>query len=156
MQIDSKNQTLQETDQKAVEAALRKQNKPAGKIKSRSNKVLPPPKYNPTASNSSLGKRKEPRDEACLYPEQTLRHQESRGLQKRRKTETSIERPRIGAFPEEGEKGQRKEDFIRSAHWSVNNRSSIPREILDLAPETALTIIQSRVPLPWSPTLTLE
>ena len=59
MQIDSDNETLQETVQKAVEAALRQQNKPAGK-KSRSNRVLPPQKYNPTASNSPLGKRKEP------------------------------------------------------------------------------------------------
>ena len=37
MQIDSENQTLQETVQKAVKAALRQQNKPAGKTKSRSN-----------------------------------------------------------------------------------------------------------------------
>ena len=84
MEIDSEKQTLQETVQKAVEAALRQQYKPAGKTKSRSNKVLPPQKYNPTASNSSLGKRKEPcRDEACLFPEQTLRHQEGQGLQNR-------------------------------------------------------------------------
>ena len=83
MQIDSENQTLQETVQKAVKAALRQQNKPAGKTKNRSTKVLPPQKYNPTASNSSVGKRKEPRDEACFHPEQTLRHQESQGLQKR-------------------------------------------------------------------------
>ena len=140
MQIDSENQTLQETVQKAVEAALRQQNKPAGKSKSRSTKVLPSQKYILTASNSSLGKRKEPcRDEACLYPKQTLQHQESQGLQKRQKTETPIEWTRmIGAFSEEGEKGQGKEDFIRSARWSVNNPSSIPREILDLAPETAL------------------
>ena len=142
MEIDSEKQTLQERVQKAVEAALRQQNKPAGKTKSRSNKVIPPQQYDPTTSNSSLGKRKEPyRDEACLYPEQTLRHQKSQGLQKRRKTETSIERTRIGSFPEEREGGQGKEDFIRSLSWSVNNPSSIPREILDLTPETALTII---------------
>ena len=148
MQIDSQNQTLQETVQKAVEGALQQQNKPVGKTKSRSTNVLPPQKYDPTASNSSLGKRKEPyRDEACLYPEQTLRHQESQGLQIRRKEETPVERSRIRTFSEEGEKGQGKEDFIRSARWSVNNPSSIPREILDLTLETALTIIQSRVPL---------
>src|SRR5205085_8162395 len=35
----------------------------------------------------------------------------------------------------------------RSKCWSVHNPSSIPREILDLAPETALSIIQSRVRL---------
>ena len=51
----------------------------------------------------------------------------------------------IRSFCKEGEEG--KEDFIRSCHWSVSNPSSIPREILDLAPETALSIIQSRVPL---------
>ena len=149
MEIDSEKQTLQETVQKAVEAALRQQNKPAGKTKSRSNKVLPSQKYNPTACNSSLGKRKEPyRDEACLYPEQTLRHQEGQGLQKRRKAEMPIEWTRIGSFSEKREEGEKgKEDFIRSARWSVNNPSSIPREILDLAPETALSIIQSRVPL---------
>ena len=44
MQIDSENQTLQETVQKAVEAALRQQNKPAGKSKSSSNKVYTIPK----------------------------------------------------------------------------------------------------------------
>ena len=60
MEIYSEKPTHQETVQKAVEAALRQQNKPAGKTKSRSNKVLPPQKYRPTASNSSLGKRKEP------------------------------------------------------------------------------------------------
>ena len=125
MEIGSEKKTLQETVQKAVEAALRQQNKPAGKTKSRSNKVLPPQKYSPTASNSSLGKRKEPcRDEACLYPEQTLRHKESQVLQKRRKAETPIERTRIGPFPEEREEGQGKLDIIRSARWSVNNPSS--------------------------------
>ena len=36
---------------------------------------------------------------------------------------------------------------MRSCRWSVSNPSSIPREIPDLAPETALSIIQSRVPL---------
>ena len=150
MEIDSEKQTLQETVQKAVEAALQQQNKPAGKTKSRSNKVLPPQKYEPTAANSSLGKRKEPdRDEACLYPEQTLRHKESQGHQKLQKAETPIERPRIGAIPEEREErqGQGKEDFVRSARWSVNNPSSIPRENLNLAPETALSIIQSRISL---------
>ena len=60
MQIDSENQTLQETVQKDVEAALRQENKPAGKTKSRGNKVVPPQKYNLIASNSSLGHRKEP------------------------------------------------------------------------------------------------
>ena len=58
-----------------------------------------------------------------------------------------IERTRIGSLQEKEEEGQGKEDFIRSARWSVNNPSSIPREILDLAPETALSIIQSRIPL---------
>ena len=48
-------------------------------------------------------------------------------------------------FRSEGEEG--KEDFIRSCRWSVSNPSSIPREILDLTPETALSIIQIRVPL---------
>ena len=148
MEIDSEKQTPQETVQKAVEAALREPNKPAEKTKSRSTKVLPPQKYNLAASNSSLGKRNEPcRDEACLYPEQTLRHQEGQGLQKRRKAETPIERTRIGSLQEKGEKGQGKEDFIRSARWSVNNPSSIPQEILDLTLETALSIIQSRVSL---------
>ena len=40
IEIDSEKQTLQETVQKAVEAVLQQQNKPAGITKSRSNKVL--------------------------------------------------------------------------------------------------------------------
>ena len=93
MEIDSENQTLQETVRKAVEAALWQQYKPAGKSKDRSKKVIPSQTYNPTASNSSLGKRKEPfGEEACAYPEQTHRHQKGHGLQKRRKAETPIER----------------------------------------------------------------
>ena len=149
MEIDSEKQTLQETVRKAVEAALRQQNKPAGKTKSRSNKVIPPQTYNLIAFNSSLGKRKEPiGEEACPDPEQTHQHKKGHGLQKRRKAEAPIEREWIASFSKEGEKGQEgKEDFIRSDCWSVNNPSSIPREILDLTPETALTIIQSRVPL---------
>ena len=36
---------------------------------------------------------------------------------------------------------------MRSKRWSVSNPSSIPKDILDLAPETALSIIQSGVRL---------
>ena len=109
MEIDSEKQTLQEMVQKAVKAALRQQNKPAGKTKSRSIKVLPSQTYSPIASNSSLGKWKEPhQDEACLYPEQTLRHQESQGLQKRRKAETPIERPRIRPSQKKEKKDKEK------------------------------------------------
>ena len=101
----------------------------------------------PIATNSSLGKRKEPWTEEVprsQHPEQTLQHK-SQGLPKRHKTETNCEQRGIGPFCKEGEEG--KEDFIRSCRWSVSNPSSIPREILDLAPGTALSIIQSRVSL---------
>src|SRR5437588_8688953 len=136
-------EALSVTVQKAVEAALRLQNKSVKKERGK-QRVLSTQRYNPTTTNSSLGKRKEPcREEGLLrhHPEQTLRHQ-SQGLPKRRKAETQNEREGIGARKEEGE-----EDLIRSKRWSVSNPSSIPREILDLAPETALSIIQSRVPL---------
>src|SRR5437588_7103548 len=136
-------EALSVTVQKAVEAALRLQNKSVKKARGK-QKVLSTQRYNPIATNSSLGKRKEPcREEGHLrqHPEQTLRHQ-SQGLPKRRKAETQDEWKGIGAREEEG-----KEDLIRSKRWSVHNPSSIPREILDLAPETALSIIQSRVPL---------
>jgi hypothetical protein len=126
-----------------MDAALRLQNKSVKKERGK-NKVPSSQRHNPIATNSSLGKRKEAyRDEVLLRqrPEQTLRHK-SQGLPKRRKTETQNEREGIGARSQEGE-----EDLIRSKRWSVSNPSSIPREILDLTPETALSIIQSRVPL---------
>ena len=148
MEVDGPvtSETLNETVAKAVAAALRQQNKPAGNKRGK-DKVRSAQRPTPIATNSSLGKRKEPEHEEVprrQHPEQTLRHQ-SQGLPKRRKTETECERRGIGPFTKEGQEGQ--EDLIRSKRWSVTNPSSIPREILDLAPETALSIIQSRVPL---------
>ena len=139
-------ETLTETVAKAVAAALRQQNKPAGN-KREKDKVRVAKNSDPIATNSSLGKRKEPFYEEVprgQHPEQTLQHK-SQGLPKRRKTEMNCKQRGIGSFCKEG--GEGKEDFIRSCRWSVSNPSSIPREILDLAPETALTIIQSRLPL---------
>jgi hypothetical protein len=140
-------EALSVTVQKAVDAALRLQNKSVKKERGKKKVQLPQKQY-PIAADSSLGKRKEPyRDEALLLrqnPENTLRH--SQGFpEKRRKTETRCKRDGFGSFEKEGQEG--KEDFIRSSRWSVSNPSSIPREILDLAPETALSIIQSRIPL---------
>ena len=146
MDTNPDRETLTETVAKAVAAALRQQNKPAGNKRGK-DKVRAAKSSAPIATNSSLGKRKEPwteevpRGQQC---EQTLRHK-SPGLPKRRKTETDCEQRGIRSFCKEGEEG--KEDIIRSCRWSVSNPSSIPREILDLAPETALSIIQSRVPL---------
>ena len=139
-------ETLTETVAKAVAAALRQQNKPAENKRGK-DKVRVAKNSVPIATNSSLGKRKEPWIEEVprgQHPEQTLWHK-SHGLPKCRKTETGCEQRRIGSFFKEGEEG--KEDYIRSCRWSVSNPSSIPKEILDIAPETALTIIQSRVPL---------
>jgi len=140
-------ETLTETVQKAGAAALRQQPKPAGNRKVR-NKVRLSQKSLPIATNSTLGKRKEPTSEeepSRQHPEQTLRHK-SQGLQKRRKTETSNERKRIGPSSEKGEE-EGTEDLIRSKRWSVRNPSSLPKEILDLSEEQALSIIRSRVPL---------
>ena len=138
-------ETLTETVAKAVAAALRQQNKPAGNKRGK-DKVIVAKNSTPIATNSSLGKMKEPwREEVPCgqHPEQTL-WQKSQGLPKCRKTETDCEQSGIGPFYKDGEEG--KEDFIMSCRWSVSNPSSIPREIPDLAAETALTIIQSHVP----------
>ena len=135
-----------ETVVKAVAAALWQQNKPAGN-KQGKDKVRVGKNSAPIVTNSSLGKRKEPWTEEVprgQQPEQTPRHKSQR-LPKRRKTETDCEQRGIGSFCKEGEEG--KEYFIRSCRWSVSNPSSIPREILDLSPETASSIIQSRLPL---------
>ena len=139
-------ETLTETVAKAVAAALRQQNKPAGN-KQGKDKVRVAKNSARIATNSSLGKRKEPFYEEVphgQHPEQTLRYK-SQGLPKPHKTEMDYEQRGIGSFCKEGEEG--KEEFIRSCRWSVSNPSSILREILDLAPETTLSIIQSRVPL---------
>ena len=144
MDTSPDRETLTEMVAKAVAAALRQQNKPAGNKRGR-EKVRVAKSSTPIATNCSLGKRKEPFDEELLrgqHPEQTLPHK-SQGLPKCPQTETDCEQRGIGPFRKEGEEG--KEDLIRSCCWSVSNPSSIPREILDLAPETALSIIQSRV-----------
>ena len=131
---------------KAIAAALCQQNKPAGNKRGK-DKVRVTKNSPPIATNSSLGKWKEPWTEEVprsQYPEQTLWYK-SQGLLKRRKTETDCEQRGIGLFCKEGEEG--KEDFIRSCRLSVSNPSSIPREILELTPETALSIIHSYIPL---------
>jgi len=138
-------ETLTETVQKAVAAALRQQNKPAGNKRGR-NQVSLSQNSLPAATNSSLGKRKEAGTEEVLSrqnPEhQTLWYKSQGFPEKRRKTETSFERKRVGSPTEEGQ-----EDLIRSKRWSVRNPSSLPKEILDLPEEQALSIIRSRVPL---------
>ena len=148
MDTSPDGETLTETVAKAVAAALRQQNKPAGNKRGK-EKVRIAKNSVPIATNSSLGKRKEPWTEEVpsgQHPEHTLRLK-SQGLPKRHKTETNCEQRGIGSFCKEGELEEGKEDFIRSCRWSVSNPSSIPREILDLAPEIALSIVQSRVPL---------
>ena len=139
-------ETLTETVAKAVAAALQQQNKPTGN-KREKDKVRAAKRSAPIATNSSLGKRKEPWIEEVprsKNPEQTLRHK-SQGLPKCHKMETDCKQRGIGSLCNEGE--DRKEEFVRSCHLSVSNPLSIPKEIVDVAPETAISIIQSRVPL---------
>ena len=146
MDTSPDGETLMGTEAKAVPAALWQQNKPAGN-KPGKDKVRVAKNSVPIATNSSLGKRKEPFFEEVprgQHPEQTLRHK-SQGLPQRRKKETNCEQRGIGSFCKLGK--EEKEDFIRSCRCSVSTPSSIPREILDLTPGTALSIIQSRVPL---------
>ena len=98
MDTSDGKEDLSVTVQKAVDAALRLQNKSVKKQRGKA-KVLSTQRYTPSATNSSLGKRKEPyRDEALSGqgPEQTLRHK-SQGLPKRRKAETQNEQEGIGA-----------------------------------------------------------
>ena len=130
------SESLTDTVAKAVAAALRQQNKPAGNKRGK-DKVPSAQRHTPIATNSLLGKRKEPASKEVpsrQNPEQSLRRQ-SQGIQeKSRKTETSCDDIWIGSL-EEG-----KEDLIRSKRWSVRNPSSIPRDILDLTPESPLNM----------------
>ena len=107
MDTNPDGETLTETVAKAVAAALRQQNKPAGNKRGK-DKVRAAKSSAPIATNSSLGKRKEPWIEEVprgQHPEQTLRHK-SQGLTKHRKTETDCEQRGIGTFCKEGEEGK--------------------------------------------------
>ena len=83
MDTNPDRETLTETVAKAVAAALRQQNKPAGNKRGK-DKVRVAKNSAPIATNSSLGKRKEPWTEEVprgQNPEQTLQHK-SQGLLK--------------------------------------------------------------------------
>jgi hypothetical protein len=139
-EMDTKpdGETLTETEKKAVEAVLQQQNKPVRNKRGR-NQVRSSQNSIPVATNYSLGKSKEGYHEenpSCQIPEQTFRHK-SQGLpEKHQKPEMKFEWKGIGPTKEKGQ-----EDLIRSKCWSVRNPSSLPREILDIPKEQALSII---------------
>jgi hypothetical protein len=142
------DKTMQKTVEDLVLATMRQKNKPAGNKQRGRNQVISPSNLLLSATNSSLGKRKK----ACPSgtEEEPLRSPEAKryknlGHSRHHETETNCEYLELGPSSETGQ--EELENKIRSSKWSVAKPSSIPKEILDLPREQALSIIQSRVPL---------
>ena len=103
MDTSPDGETLAQTVEKAVAAALRQKNKPAGNKRGKGKEVRTTQCFYSPATNSSLGKRKEARYEEVLSgqpPEKIRWCKESHGLPERRQTKETRDANGIGSFYE--------------------------------------------------------
>ena len=111
------------------------------------------------ATNSSLGKRKQAWSEQEEdQPSRSPWKQQPAAKRPRPPTETKDVREcwRHFELPQEtckwckrwARKEKESEEVVRSSKWTPTKPSSLPRQILDLPTDKAMSLIQSRMPLP--------
>jgi hypothetical protein len=141
--------TMESMVQKAVQDAMKDLNL-QGKKQNRGQvcllNTLNPHNH---VTNSSLGKRKQARDEEVRTTACPKRARTEEGHQTVSECWHHYEKASPGCkwCKRWAEKEAGKEELVRSCKWNLSRPTSFPKQILDLPTDLAVSIIQSRIPL---------